>query len=977
MNPATQSAKHLRALLIALGFAVVSATAQTSEAPATKPVPATTEEDSENTPEEDTTVPATKIIKLESVEVLGSRIRHTEIEGPSPVSTYDTDYIRATGALTLADFMKTLPQNYTGVPSGRASAPNEMNPESGLFSESSTPSFNFNTGSFAIPFGQTGVSGASLRGLGSGSTLVLVDGRRVTQSAAGNGSSFTQQGFVDLNTIPLGMVERIEMITDGASALYGADAVGGVINVILKKNWNGTELTGSFKGAEHDGGRERSLSLTHGFSSGPLRGTVNINYYDRADLKASQRSFTKNQNHTQIVAGHNASGAPVYGLDRRLNWGYPPVVQARTGFLAGITDPNGNPTRFAVLKNGAAGTSLSDFTGVTANFASGIQRGNTAEYLDLISPSERYGVSGSLNYTINSRLEAYAKYYFTDSRSLADGQPGTASAATTTGFGSYATVVPGAYNAFGQDIAVGMIYPGFGSQWQTSHTDAHNGVVGLIGSLGDTWVWDASYNYQTQDLRYLTRVFNGAALPAALSNPDASLRINPFASAAQSAVYEQLATYPSSLGKVKSGTWSVDASGELFDIWSGPVQLAVGATHTTNKNDNTVTSYSTAPTPVKTTRNVSGERSSYAVYSEFLVPLVSKEQDIPLVRRFDVQLAGRYEDQDDAGDTTVPKVGFAWVPVETLLFRASYSKGFRAPALTELQVSNSTSNSTLLDPRRGGVSTTGIATTRGSNPDIEPETSSTETYGVVYEPAFAKGLILKATYYRTQQNDLIQQLTAQTIVNNEAIFGDRITRAAPDASDLALNQPGRITAVDITFDNYGTVRNHSLDLTAEYRLPWEDLGQWRVNFTASRMLESTREFVPGVAAIDDSGDTNAAPKWNFVTSLLWNKGPWSASAFTYYISGFNTNKGGNIWTNNNSIVSSLYPEMWRTDMNVGYEFKQGLWRGYGKGLRVQIGVGNVFDKEPPFADNIYGYNGALYSQWVYGRSYELSFSLPF
>src|SRR5690606_5876787 len=150
--------------------------------------------------------------------------------------------------------------------------------------------------------------------------------------------------------------------------------------------------------------------------------------------------------------------------------------------------------------------------------------------------------------------------------------------------------------------------------------------------------------------------------------------------------------------------------------------------------------------------------------------------------------AGRYEDQDEAGDTTVPKIGFVWVPVETLLFRASYSEGFRAPSLSELQVNNTVSNSTLTDPRRGGVTTSAISTSRGSNPDIEPEVSTTETYGVVYEPSFAEGLILKVTYYRTNQENLIQQLSAQAIVNNEALFADRITRADPNATDIANNQ---------------------------------------------------------------------------------------------------------------------------------------------------------------------------------------------
>ena len=158
-----------------------------------------------NAPKAATSAP----LQLQQVEVLGSRIRQTETVGPSPVSTYDRDYIRSTGAMTLADFLNYLPQNYSGISAGRGSAPNEYNPEFGQRTETTTPAFNLLTGSSAAPPAQSGVSGVSLRGLGSGSTLVLVDGRRVAQSGAGNRSTDSRQGFVDLNTIPLGMIERI------------------------------------------------------------------------------------------------------------------------------------------------------------------------------------------------------------------------------------------------------------------------------------------------------------------------------------------------------------------------------------------------------------------------------------------------------------------------------------------------------------------------------------------------------------------------------------------------------------------------------------------------------------------------------------------------------------------------------------------------------------------------------------------------
>lgn len=984
------TAARLRAFALSLGFAALAVVTVAQTKPAATDAPSTAAATEETKKDEKTekaeSVPAAKIMKLETYTVLGSRIRRTETEGPSPVNIYDTDYIRATGALNLADFLKTLPQNYTGVPSGRASAPNEMNPESGLYTESSTPPFNVITGNFDLPLGQTGVSGVSLRGLGSGSTLVLVDGRRVTQSGAGNGSSQTRQGFVDLNTIPLGMVDHIEMITDGASALYGADAVAGVINIVLKKDWKGHELSGSFKGAEHGGGHERSVSVTSGFNYGKLRGTVNVNYYDRSPLKASQRSFTKNQDHRSMIAGYDINGNPVMGRDRRLNWGYPAVIQARTGTLNGITEAGGNATRFAVVKSGTgANPTLADFIAVgpgPTGTASGIQMGSTAAFDDLIPRSERYGIGGNVFYTINDRLEAYAKYYFSDTRGKTDTQPGVSGASASSGFGNFATIVPAANNPFGQDILVGMMHPEFGSIWQKTHTKSHNGTVGLKGSAGKSWMWDAGVNFQQQKANRLTRNFNGAAITAALNNADPSQRLNPFidyrvAGVTQAALYEKFAIYPGADNSVKSTDWNFDASGELIALWAGPVQLAVGGSYSDVKSENTVTNVSIAATPVTTKVNTSASRSSYAAYGELGIPLVGKRHPLPFVRRFDVQLAERYEDQGDAGSTTVPKIGFAWVPVPSVLLRASFSEGFRAPSLSELQVTNSSFNSTLLDPRRGGASTSAVTTTQGSNPNVRPETSTTQTYGVVFEPKFIKGLTLQVNYYRTTQKDLIQQLSAQVIVNNEAVFADRITRATPDATDTALGQPGRLTAVDITFDNFGRVQNDSLDLIAEYRLPWEQYGTWRLSFNASHTIKSTRELRPGLPLVDDNGDTLSAPDWNFVNSVFWHKSRWNAAGFVYYMSGFNTNTGGNVWTNNTSIVSSLYPALWRVDLNGGYEFTNGVWRGYGKKLRVQVGLGNVFDKEPPFADNMYGYNGALHAQWVMGRTYELSFVLPF
>lgn len=677
-------------------------------------------------------------VKLQEYRVLGSRIRQTETEGPSPVSTYDADYIRATGAMTLSDFLNYLPQTYAGISAGRGSAPNELNPDFGQRTETSFPSFNFLFGASSVNPSQSGVSGVSLRGLGSGSTLVLVDGRRAAQSGGGNRSTNSQQGFVDLNTIPFGMIERVEVITDGASAIYGADAVAGVINIVLKKNWVGNELSGSFKGAFHGGGRERQVTLTSGFTAGALRGSVSATYYDRARVNGSQRRFSKNQNHSGIVVGSNADGTPVYARDLRLNWGYPAVVQAQGGVVAGNFDAIPG-VRVVLVPVGAGSTpSLAQFIPVTVPAsgtivnASGQRRGNTAEFLDLIPSSERYGFTGNFTYTSNPRLDLYGSYSFNDSRGLYRTQPPVSSASATSGFGNFSTLVPAAMNPFNQNVIVGMVHYEFGSVWQRTKTQAHSGTVGLRGKFADSWEWDTGLNFQQQDFNQLTRNFNGAGITAALNNPDASQRLNPFVDARaggvdHSAIYERLSLYPTVVTASKFLVWDFSANGDVMEFWGGPIRMAWGGNVSRAENQSASVSYSTAVTPVVTTSATDGKQSSYAAFGELQVPVFGKKNAAPLLQRFDVNLAGRYENYNRAGSTTVPKVGFSWVPVQPLLLRASYSEGFRAPGLTEYQVATSTSTATITDPRRTPASTTGVVVTQGSRPSIEPETSPTNS----------------------------------------------------------------------------------------------------------------------------------------------------------------------------------------------------------------------------------------------------------
>lgn len=929
--------------------------------------------------------PATKILKLEAVEVLGSRIRQTEFEGPSPVSTYNDEYIKSTGAMTLADFLNRIPQAYSGIAAGRGSAPDEFNPDFGTRTETSNPAFNFVLGASAAIPTQTGVSGVSLRGLGSGSTLVLVDGRRVAQSANGNRATDTRQSFVDLNTIPLGMIERIEVITDGASAIYGADAVAGVINIVLKKDYTGTEIAAGFKFAEQGGGRERNGSVTTGFAHGKLSGTVTLDYYDRQNLAASDREFSAQQDHTGRTVGTNlTTGAALMGRNYTLNWGYPAVIQASGGTVSGNFNAIPGVRVVAVPVGASATPTVAQFvpittpaTGTIVN-ASGQRRANTAEFLDLIPKSERRGANASLKYRLNDKVQAYAKYRTSESKALASSQPVTS---ITGGFGT-AVLLPAAYNPFNQNVNVGMILAEWGSTSQNSRTvdDAVNaGLIGLVGS----WQWDLGVGWQKQSNRQITRNFHGPGLANLLIDADPAKRFNPFidytASGAPSqfAILDTLTILPQVYSTSTYNSVDFTADGDLFDYWGGTIKLAAGGSATTSEVWSRGRTFSTAVVPVVTDTVVEGEQDTKALFAEVFFPVFSKQNARTMFQRLDFQVAGRYE-ENGPFDASVPKIGLSWSPVQSVLLRTSWSEGFRAPYVTEYLVSQPNFNSSVSDPRRTPPSTTGVVVSRGSNPNPEPEFSETTFVGVVYEPEFAKGLSLQANYYNTEQKDVLQVISAQNILNNEALFPERVTRAPASASDIALGQPGQVTAIDTTFINFGTIVSKSLDFVADYVLPWDNFGRFRVNVAASRNLESTRQIAPGQPAVVLEEDTGSPPKWKYNTAVFWSKGNWNAAAFLWYLDGFKTNNAGsNLVQNTATTVYFETPAVTKLDLRAGYEFKDGVWRGYGKRLRVSVGVSNVFDKEPPFSDTLWGFNAGLHSQLILGRTYECSFLLPF
>ncbi|MSU24353.1 MAG: TonB-dependent receptor [Opitutus sp.] len=939
--------------------------------PAAKPT--TTPETTSSIP----VTPTTPALKMQEFEVLGSRIRQPDVEGPSPVLSYGLDEIRASGAMNLADFLRAIPQTYSGVGAGRNSTPDDLNMAAGQRTENALPAIPFVGASpilgSQVPL-QSGVSGVSLRGLGSGSTLVLVDGRRVTQAGDRNRGSNTGQGFVDLNTIPLGLVERIEIITDGASAIYGADAVAGVINIVLKKAWVGTEVNGSVKLTEHGGARERQSTVTTGFAGlgGKLRGTLAITYYDREPLYASQRSFSTMNYRTRIQGYSLTTGAPVFGTDQRIQWGYPASVQATatTGFVSipGIRvllAPAGSATTPAISAFERRTTNDPGQTTSSIISAQGQRITNPGPWTELLSASNRHGFTGNATYQFRNNLEGYGTYGFTDSRSKAGTLP------------AYVAGVPvvAANNIFGENISFGMLLPQWGNVWQQTKTQTHSLTAGLRGSLGDTWRWDTGYRWMDTKYRSLSRTFNATAFNALANNNDPAQRFNPFidervaGAANQTALLEQTALYPTTDGRTAMDSFDLTANGELFKIWGGAIRMALGGSYDRNKNTNTSVTYAGFPV-VATVTPFTTARTTQAAFAELQVPFVGKPNRLPLVQRLDLNLAGRFEETGQAGSKSVPKYGATWQPFRALLLRGSYSEGYRPPSLTENRRPITQTTTTVVDPLRGNTSTTVTSIVR-PNPELKPETSTNAFYGAVIDAPWVKGLTLNVNYYRTQQKNAIQSISSTVVLNNPALFPDFVIRNAPTAADTAAGWPGALNTLYTQYVNFGEIRNESIDFGADYRVPWEKIGRWRLGVNAAKTIKQTRLLTVGAAPVNDVGDTYSSPRWNISSNLNWSKGPWTASSAFSYMSGFRSNQAG--------IAPTTYPTpaMHLIDVRGTYEFKNGIWRNYGKGVRLGFGVANIEDNKPPFFGlNIYGFNAGLHGRWAFGRTFEMSFVVP-
>jgi len=778
----------------------------------------------------------------------------------------------------------------------------------------------------------------SLRGLDASQTLVLINGRRV--AGVGRRSSTEASDQADLNGIPLAAIERIEVLPASASAIYGSGALGGVINVVLRRDYSGHEANVRYETSDEGHAPIETYNLTSSFQleGGRTQLLFSAQHQDTSALYGYQRDFQQRGRARQLANDPEAIYIP------QGKTGNPPA-----GALVNIRSRNGSPlfgagsSHFTHIPLGYRGFQLDGLQPLINNqgtynldLARGAMNGFTGDNT-LIGSSRAKSANISLSREMSQTFRLF----------LDAGWSQSVQASYDTYYGARAITVSkdSPTNPFGQDVVVS--YPLRNSD---RASPPHNYVtirtkraaLGFEWELPHEWrlVGDYSWSHSFNDYNY-RRQFGSPSLADAVKRGDVDLLRD-------TTSFETFIDEYSVLKHAITQAWQADstlrAAGTLAHWYAGEITLASGIEHrelrhwAVRDTDGT----NALPPPIYRRQHMD------SVYSEATVPLVSANLAIPGIHTLDIQLAGRHErfDVETAKakfSATVPTVGVRWLPVSDVILRASWGKGFRAPDYAQLAAPTlSTTPIAVDDPLRGGEHNTNVQTLSGGNPNITPETSRNVNFGIVWTPEFLAGLRLSADWYRIEKRNNIISPNAQMLVDNESVFSDRVIRAAPVPGDPY--GIGEISQIHTYRMNATKMETAGMDVGARYMLQTDSSGDVDMSINATFTDYYRTQSRPDTDLTDWVGiPSNSGPlKRRMTTSVVWSRMNWGAGWNTSYYASYQLNPTSATaitQQGSNRVASQLYH-----DAFVRYNLPHaGIWRG----LELTFGIKNLFDKTPP------------------------------
>lgn len=845
--------------------------------------------------------------QVEAVVVTGSLIRGAG-QGPSPVLTFDRDAIDRGGHANLAEALAALPQNFGG---------------------GATPTSQL-LGSDRTFVNDSGATGVNLRGLGNSATLVLLNGRRM----AGTG---LKGNFADVSAIPTGAIERVEVLLDGASALYGSDAVGGVVNVILRQKFQGSETRLRTSVAEKGDARELQFGHTIGKAWSSGHAVVSAEYYQRDPLSALAREATA-----------SSDLRPLGGADHRTQFSNPGNIVAYSA-AAGAYVPV-----YAIPAKGSNLTAA-DF------FAGAMNLGEPRQGSDTLPKQERASLYATASQALGT-VELSADALYTHRR-FSFLQGGASTILTVNGANPNFVSVAGETSQLIAYDFVGALGPR-----EVTGTAENLGLsLGAARDFGRTWRGELYGAYSVDSgTRFSNRSLNSGFLREALGtapddtatsySPTRDGYFNPYGDGAKNSktVTDFINSgYQHHWRRNRVSSVNLKLDGTLLELPGGALKVAAGGQ--VRKEDFRVrnTYLTSGVVPI----NADGqlfERNVRSAFAELRVPLVGAHQAIPGVRRLEISLAGRIERYSDFGVTKNPKVGVLWEPVEGVKLRTSYGTSFRAPTLADINEPYLISAAFVPDVAGNTLSL--IQT--GGNLNLEAETAKSWTTGIDLAAPRHPGAKLSVTYFDTRFSNQVGHPVYEDILNalKNPIYADFIRRlSASNPQDVAAAQalidastsssPKLFPAnaygmiIDARNLNAGELDVRGLDVTASWPLTIAS-EVVTLSANASYLFEYSRKISPSAPSNEFVDQPGFPVDLRAVVGANWTHGPFMTNVSLRYVDDYATAAGARIgsWTTADLLVR------WNAPV------REGLL----KNLSATLSVQNLLGTKPPFYDSFDG-----------------------
>ena len=858
---------------------------------------------------------------IDEILVTGSRIKRVDIDGVGKVNVLTADDFAKIGAVSIDQLLKYSPFT-AGAQAGAES--NYLSAKEGY-----------------------GTASVNLRGLGQNRTLVLVNGRRFVAGGSGANS------VVDLNAIPVNMIDRIETLLDGSSAIYGADAVAGVVNMITKRSFDGMQIDASYGVTEESDAENSEVNLVFGREMQDKGFIISANYTDRKAARSKDRSFSEcffEEEDGEKFCSGSSSTAGGRGSTETL------------GNVQFNQDPNGDGDSF-----------------VPYSFA--LHAFDFQEFFNLTAPYDRTNISASGYIDLTDRVRLFTENTYSKRNSDTEASPASFAGRF------FSATYP--HNPTGEDLTLRrrMVEEGFGARIWEQEVSLFRTVVGLEGAMDNGWNWDVSANYgKSQSDEKFTNAIDVLNLAATMVEADCAapsntqcvdwFGINDPSSEALAFIN---ATVPT-VGENVQTSIVANVSGDLFELSGRPAGFAAGIEY--RKDEGEYRRTYTRPTLSGgggSTAPIDADLSSTEVYAESTIPIADS---------FDLNLAARYSDYSDFDSEFTYKVGGDWRVTDTFRLRSTFSTSVRTPNIRELYTTEEINFTTFVDPcdqwesngdtnlMANCAADVGAGFTQSElfvevdypgNQNLSPEKADTFTFGAVFEPGIVEGLVLTVDYYQIDIDDSIRNVPPSAALE-QCYFS--ANKSHPTCDDIFRDIfSGDVVFLAVPLLNAAREKMRGVDfgarygfraLNSDFTVNWDTsyLDQFDIDFAGAR---STVEWAGTIS--NGEGGHGSYTKWRSNLSLGVDREKWGASYHISYI----------------GDADSQFQRIGATAPRVGsitYHSLEGSLRLTEK-LVLRGGINNLFDEDPPYYTDPIDQNTDPFTYDLLGRRFFMKASFKF